>query len=92
MITIADMSQQLHKLSQEFNKVTDTDDVATALGWAHHALKFAEGIVRNTEHDMSDSLAFEDSQKLMRMTNQLRDIKNELFDMQQEIMRKERKP
>lgn len=92
MITIADMSQQLHKLSQEFNKVTDTDDVSTALGWAHHALKFAEGIVRNTEHDMSGSLAFEDSQKLMRMTKQLQEIDNDLFIMQQEIMRKERKP
>lgn len=92
MITIADMSQQLHKLSQEFNKVTDTDDVSTALGWAHHALKFAEGIVRNTEHDMNDSLAFEDSQKLMRMTKQLQEIDNDLFIMQQEIMIKERKP
>ena len=90
MITIADMSQQLHKLSQEFNKVTDTDDVSTALDWAHHALKFAEGIVRNTEHDMSGSLAFEDSQKLMRMTKQLQEINNDLFIMQQEIMIKER--
>lgn len=90
MITIADMAHELHKLSQEFNKVTDTDDVTLALGWANHALRYAEGIVRNTEHDMSGALDFEDNQRLMRMTKQLQEIDNDLFIMQQEIMIKER--
>lgn len=87
MIAIADMAQELNKLAQEFNKVADTDDVSTALCWANHALKYAEGIVRGTEHDMFDALTFEERQKLGKAAKLLREINSELFDMQQERMR-----
>ena len=87
MIPIADMHQELHKLEQEFNKVTDTDNVSTALCWAHHALKFTEGIVRNIEHDMSEALTYEENRKLGEAAKLLREINSVIFDMQQERMR-----